>query len=373
MRKPLNPFLLTGYHSPEYFCDREDELKWMRDQFQNERNMVIHAWRRIGKTSIIRHFFHQLEEERKVNTVFVDLLGTHDLEQAIKKITDAIIQQYYEKNKGAGKKFLQLIASIGASMSFDPITGLPSIDLNLKKGAEANIPLRVLGEFIQQQKETTLIAIDEFQQITGFPESNSEAVFRSWMQEFPMIRFIFSGSNRNMMDSMFREESRPFYKSAQILHLEHIPGSKYIPFIIHHFETSGKKMDRKRVNEILDWCQFQTYYVQLACNKLYGITDQVKESHLQKVFNEMLEQESPFFSSLQNLFTHYQWKLLIAIAKSEFEKNPMSYEFLQKHGLGPASSANTALKSLLKKEFIIADDDGYRLHDTLLMRWLQII
>ncbi len=26
-RTPLNPFLLSGYHSPDYFCDREEETE----------------------------------------------------------------------------------------------------------------------------------------------------------------------------------------------------------------------------------------------------------------------------------------------------------------------------------------------------------
>ena len=28
-RRPNNPFLISGYHSPAYFCNREKELDWM--------------------------------------------------------------------------------------------------------------------------------------------------------------------------------------------------------------------------------------------------------------------------------------------------------------------------------------------------------
>lgn len=40
MRKPNNPFIVSGYHSPPYFCDRKVELAWLTDQFDNERNAV---------------------------------------------------------------------------------------------------------------------------------------------------------------------------------------------------------------------------------------------------------------------------------------------------------------------------------------------
>jgi AAA+ ATPase superfamily predicted ATPase len=69
MRKPANPFTLSGYHSPAYFCDRETELAWLMDQFDNERNAVIHAWRRVGKTALLKHFFHHLETKKKAACV----------------------------------------------------------------------------------------------------------------------------------------------------------------------------------------------------------------------------------------------------------------------------------------------------------------
>ena len=37
MRIPANPFILSGYHSPKYFCDREKEFAWLKEQFEIER------------------------------------------------------------------------------------------------------------------------------------------------------------------------------------------------------------------------------------------------------------------------------------------------------------------------------------------------
>jgi hypothetical protein len=70
---------------------------------------------------------------------------------------------------------------------------------------------------------------------------------------------------------------------------------------------------------------------------------------------------------MQQLFTTLQWQLLLAIAKEELVRNPLSQEFSQQHMLGAASSVNSALQALVKKEFVVQESDGY----TLLMRWLQ--
>ena len=99
MRKPSNPFIVTGYISPSYFCDREEELEWLNDQFINERNTVLYSLRRMGKTALIRHFFYHLKKELKIEGVHVDLLGTTNLTEANTRIASAIIQQSGELGK----------------------------------------------------------------------------------------------------------------------------------------------------------------------------------------------------------------------------------------------------------------------------------
>ena len=52
--KPNNPFLIAGYHSPEFFCDREQETSTILDALHNGRNVTLIAPRRMGKTGLIR-------------------------------------------------------------------------------------------------------------------------------------------------------------------------------------------------------------------------------------------------------------------------------------------------------------------------------
>ena len=41
--KPNNPFLIAGYHSPEFFCDRETETSAILDALHNGRNVTLIA------------------------------------------------------------------------------------------------------------------------------------------------------------------------------------------------------------------------------------------------------------------------------------------------------------------------------------------
>ena len=56
-----NPFIVGGYLSPHYFCDREVETEQLIRNITNGRNVVIISVRRMGKTGLIRHCFYQDE------------------------------------------------------------------------------------------------------------------------------------------------------------------------------------------------------------------------------------------------------------------------------------------------------------------------
>ena len=371
MKKRENPFILAGYAGPAYFCDRQKETAWLEDQYKNDRNVVLYSWRRMGKTSLIMHFYNNKEKQGKTDCIFIDLLGTSTFPQAIKKIAEAVIHKYGSMQKGISSVLAKLISGIGASLSFDPVTGLPQLDVNYSGSPEPEYSLQAIGEFLASQKKEVVVAIDEFQQIVNYDERNAEAAFRTWAQQFPSIRFIFSGSHRHMMMSIFSEANRPFYGSAQLLGLEPIPEQEYLKFILAKFKHAGKNISPEQVKLIFDWTRNQTYYVQLACNKLYGMTDNVLDEQLQQVFDEMIQQEIPLFSSYQQLLTSLQWKLFRAIAKEGGVENPMSQPFLSKYNLGAASSVNSAIQVLTKKEMVIYWENKYQLHDTLLLRWLQ--
>jgi predicted AAA+ superfamily ATPase len=52
-----NPFVLRGYVSDEYFCDREKETADLTNEIKNGNNVTLIAPRRIGKTGLIQHVY----------------------------------------------------------------------------------------------------------------------------------------------------------------------------------------------------------------------------------------------------------------------------------------------------------------------------
>ena len=75
--KPNNPFLISGYYGPEFFCDREQEAGSILEALQNGRNVTLTAPRRMGKTGLIRHVFYRLKElQPDIVTFYLDIYST---------------------------------------------------------------------------------------------------------------------------------------------------------------------------------------------------------------------------------------------------------------------------------------------------------
>ena len=60
----MNPFVVGRYVSDKYFCDREGETSFLIKQIENGRNVALISPRRLGKTGLIQHLFHQESIEK---------------------------------------------------------------------------------------------------------------------------------------------------------------------------------------------------------------------------------------------------------------------------------------------------------------------
>lgn len=369
-KSPKNPFNLTGYYGQKYFCDREEELNEIDDHLNNDRNIVLYGWRRLGKTALIKRLLEEQENTRNKETLYIDLLTTQSMSEAIRTITLEVFHQYGKTKLGLTAALRRLFSAVGVTLTFDPLSGVPELSIGVNQGEVPDSSLFAIGQFLSDRKANVTIALDEFQVVSGYEPGTGEAIFRNWMQEFPNLRFIFSGSHRGIMEAMFAEKSRPFYKSTQLMALNSISLESYTPFIQDHFSTYGKSITTEMVREIYDWARGQTYAIQLICNYLYGRCTEVTRNDFRQVVKDILDQENSVFINFQNILPSTEWDVLCAIADEGKVSMPTGKEFVAGHRLGAASSVQRALQSLVRKQMVVKEPDGYMVHDIILSRWL---
>ncbi len=371
MKKPDNPFVLSGYAGEAYFCDRQEELTLVKDHLQNGRNIVIYAWRRMGKTALIKRLIEDLESSGQSEVIYIDLLTTQSVSEAIRAITIAVYNQYGKTRTGLSAALRKLFSAVGVTLSFDPMSGVPEVSLSINQTEIPGSSLNAIGQFLNGRKKDVVLALDEFQQVSDYQKGAGEAIFRNWMQEFPSLRFIYSGSHRGMMEAMFADKSRPFYKSAQLMSLDAISLQAYIAFIQQQFSSRGKSVEKEIIDAVYSWSRGQTYAIQLICNYLFSRCTKVTRQDLDQVIKDILDQEDAVFINYQNILPATEWQVLLAIAREDKVNMPTGQEFVKKHGLGATSSVQRALQSLVRKEMVVKELDGYMVHDIILSRWLS--
>ncbi|MBN2683430.1 MAG: ATP-binding protein [Bacteroidales bacterium] len=368
----VNPFISTGYKGPDFFCDRERETNILLENMRNGSSTSLISLRRLGKTGLISHLLRQMPEGWR--GIYVDILHTENINQFFNSITSSVIQAIPEKSS-IGKKFWKIIKSFRPIISFDPLTGATQASFDLKdsetlKGIEAVLL------FLDNQEFKVLIAIDEFQQILNYPEKNTNAWLRSKIQLLNNVVFIFSGSHQHLMQKLFTSPKRPFYRSTSLLKLEKIEKEKYLEFIVRMFSLYKKEISEQTANEILDWVDLHTYYVQQLCNRVFSATKKTVTDVIWKTqaFEILKEQESIFFA-YRNMLTKHQWQMLKAIASNGRVYKPTSKEFIGKYGLGSSASILRSINSLLNYELIYIEFDNngekfYSVYDIFFKKWV---
>jgi len=104
----FNPFLITGYKSSEYFCDREIESEKLKDAIDNQRNITLISSRRMGKTGLIMHVFDQVSSDSSKVPIYFDIMGTTGFDEFVKVFCNAVLQAM-SKTEQAWKKERYLV------------------------------------------------------------------------------------------------------------------------------------------------------------------------------------------------------------------------------------------------------------------------
>lgn len=370
--KPENPFLVSGYYSPEYFCNRREETDRIIDALANGRNITIFSIRRLGKTGLIEHVFNKMKSDKKKNLFYLDILSTTNLSGFVNLFATAVLGKLESKPEKFIKKIGEIFSSIRPVISFDPVSGVPSLHFTIQSVEDADRSLEKIFAYLRESGRKIIIAIDEFQQITNYPEKNVEAVLRTHIQHAAGVNFIFSGSRKHLLLSIFSRYGNPFYQSTELMQLERISEKDYCTFIISKFEKGKKKINNTTALKILEVCRRHTYYVQFLCNRLYGLKDSnITESLVNSALESILKENEPIYISYRNLLTEYQWRVLTAIAIEGNAKLITSKDFIARHNLGTPSSVHSAVKALLDKEMIYKEGGDYFIYDLFMERWLE--
>ena len=369
--KPNNPFLISGYHSPEFFCDREQETAKILDALSNGRNVTLIAPRRMGKTGLIRHaFYHLKEQQPEIVTLYMDIFSTQSLGNFVRLFANTVLGKLDSAPQKALSRISQFIRSCRPVFTFDEITGVPKVTIDVAPAEEVNT-LKEIFDYLASSERRCYIAIDEFQQITEYDEKGVEALLRSYIQFLPNVNFIFAGSRKHVMQEMFTSSKRPFYQSTQVVTIDAIDKEKYAQFAIEYFTKHNTELPIDVFDAIYTKYNGHTWYVQALLNRLYGYNRSVDMELVAYATEQIIAEYSYSYADLLKSYTAGNVKLLRAIAQEGCVKEVLSGDFIAKYKLRAASSVSSSLKKLLNNELVYLTDQGYIIYDRFMGEWLS--
>lgn len=368
IRQPENPFVVHGYVSAAYFCDRAEETVRLLEAINNGRNVTLISARRKGKSSLVKHVLAQ----GNYATIFSDLFKITSFNALTQRLASDIVKSVGVPKKSFLQNLARVLASFRVGMGYDSITGSPEVTVSLQPQADEAKALEELFKFLSQSEKQVVWAIDEMQQVTAFADGSAEALLREMAQAYPSIRFLYAGSNRTLMTDIFTNSKRPFYQSSDLLFLENIPRKEYIPFVHGHLQRGKRTMDDQLISDCMDWCMGETYFIQRLFNRLYGNgRKKIDARAVQGTQQKILEEKNTEYQVLLNLFSSNQQKLLIALAREKRVAAPTAADFIKRHDLSAPSTVSQSLKALIEKDFVHQEEDGYQLADAFFMHWLR--
>lgn len=373
MANLVNPFVTKGYVGAEFFCDRKQETSLLTSLLVNGNNVALMSPRRMGKTGLILHCFDQPQIKQHYYTFLIDIYSTKSLKEFVYEMGKAVLDMLKPHGKKALDFFLGIVTSLRAGVTYDQ-WGSASWGLELGDITAPQVTLDEIFHYLGAADKPCIVAIDEFQAITRYPENNIEAVLRTYVQHCTNATFIFAGSQRTMMGQMFSSPSRPFYQSVVSQTLGAIPLDNYSAFIHRHFDAADRHITDETVGQIYKMFDGVTWYVQQMANLLFMLTPKGETCTVDMIpsaIDILLNSNETTYNTLLFQLNEKPKQLFTALCKDGVGRQLTSAAFIRRHRLSSSSSVQSGLKVLLEKELVTQEADAYYPYDKLFALWLK--
>ena len=358
------------------FTNREKEYRKLRKNLLTGINTILISPRRWGKSSLVEKLMTDFRStEPSVRVVQLDFFGIDSEEEFLavfaREVVKASSGKWEEWMSSAGKFFKQLVPrlSIGLDPQRDFSMSFDWEDLSKNKDEILNLP-----ETIARVKGVrVVVCLDEFQNISSFPGFRVlEKHMRACWQRHKLVSYCLLGSKRHMMNDIFNNPGKPFYRFGDLMFLGKIEAKSWIPFIISGFESTGKKIDPEAARRITELMACHSWYVQQLSHYTWNRTrKKAGIAEVESALEEVLQANLPLYQTETEWLSATQLQLLIAIANGENQLTGQAT--MKKYRLGTPRNILKNKQLLLEKDIIDRQEGRYLFLDPAFEIWFKRI
>jgi type II secretory pathway predicted ATPase ExeA len=358
------------------FCNREKELADLMRAMENGEKLFVFSERRYGKTSLVRAALRKLPAKGYVS-VYVDLWLTDSETTFATTFARAITESLSTSVDKLLETAKQFFGSLTASITVDQ-EGKATVSFGVAKTTPPGVLLEDVLEaparIAARGGPRVVVVFDEFQQILEYGHDQVERRFRSIIQNHQQVGYLFLGSRKHLIQRMVLDRKRPLYRAGGHYPLGPIAEEHWQPFISRRFHDADKRIGGEQIHEVCQLTQGHPFYTQHLCHLLWELcepTSSVNDKMLKAAVKILLDRESYAYSTLWDALTLSQKRLLKGLAAEATGVKVYAGEFVTRHGLGSASTAQRAVSGLLAKDVIDRDNGSFLITDRFFRLWIQ--
>lgn len=365
----MKPFKYGCVVGADFFCPRPGLQKRLTEYIQDGQNVVLIGERRMGKTSLI---FAACRSLKKYKMLYVDLLNIRTVSDFCNRVVNAASQM--GKKDSFTTKAMKFLARLRPTISLDPNNGMPVISVDAKTAEDPHSItdiIQLIEKFSEDEK--LFVVFDEFQEVKKLDACDQIlALLRSRIQLLQDTCFVFSGSVRSDMVSIFTDPQSAFYKSALTLEVSCISDEDFVPFLIKRFAVGKRKANESFIKQILDFTGRTTGDVQQLCAAVWSTTedgDTLKDKNIAVALEDIFATEGGQFEFQTAKLTRYQMKALVALAKFGGER-VYTAEFVRSAEMPSTATLTKSINRLIEDRLIYNYQKTYRFFNPFFKAWI---
>jgi len=369
-----SPFIFGTTVLDDAFINRKDEIRRLTANLAGGINTTLISPRRYGKSSLVEKVVRGLmKSDKNIRVVIIDLFTVSTSEQFLEKFAREVIKssspKWQDWIKNTRTFFRVLIPKI--HIGVDPTYDF-SISFDWQEIKKHDDEILELPETIAKQKKLKfIICLDEFQNIShysGFEEF--EKKLRSVWQRQKSVTYCIYGSRRHMMNDIFNNPSKPFYRFGDLINVDKISPDEWVAFMTDSFMKTGKQISKKEAEMIADLMQCHSWYVQQLAHYTWTLTEKtVTKTVMEKALNELINSNTPFYQKEIETLSSTQVNLLIAIASGEIMLT--SAAVMNQYKLGTPRNVSKNKSLLINKDLIQTSAKKMEFVDPAFELWFE--
>ncbi len=369
-----SPFQYGTTVSATSFTNREEERKKLYNNFKNGLNTTIISPRRWGKSSLVESVVQDLAREpSSLKTVLIDLFAVASEKEFLEvfareciKASDTKWENWIQHAKDLFKRVVPKF-----SLGVDPVTDF-SVSFNWEELKEAKEEILNLPERLAAKKNIQfVICLDEFQNLASFSNYESlEKKMRAIWQRQKRVTYCLFGSKRHMMEDIFNNSSKPFYRFGEIMMLPKIKEKDWTDFITTSFENTGKEISESLARKIARTMKNHSWYVQQLAHYVWQMTPKTTTNKMvEAALKEVINTNSPLYQKEVEILSKTQLNLLKAIADGETKLT--SEAVMRRYPIGTPRNISKNKAILKAKDIIDEIGDKFDFLDPAFEIWFK--